>query len=274
MAYRAIAFDLDGTLLDSQKKIRLLNREVICKAQDMGVEVLIATGRHPQAAHYFHHLLGLQSYAICCNGACLYDFEAMKAIISNPLQKNEVEGLYNICRQLDFPIKVYADGAIMYEKADKYIDFFHEWRKHLPEQFQPVLKKIENNESFFTDDPTIWKYTLWEEDISRMTTIAERAEKELDLSCEWWSTAGLDITRSDNTKGLRLLDWAKMRNIDPQEIIVFGDNYNDVSMLSMAGLGVAMGQADDEVKKHADIVAPGDNDSDAIAEVLQKYVLG
>lgn len=272
MNFRAIAFDLDGTLLDSDKKIRPSTIEAVKEAQNKGLKVMISTGRHPQAAHFFHHQLGLDTLSVCCNGACLFDYTKMSSVISNPLNTDEVKALYDLCRHYNFGIKLYTDEAITYEQNDKYIVMFDHWKTHLPVQFQPNLLKVDNYENYLSSKPDVWKYTLWAEDLSLMETLAQKAEDELGLSCEWWSTEGLDITRSDNTKGARLKNWADMEDIKMEEIIAFGDNFNDVTMLESVGLGVAMGQSDNKIKDLSKIVAPGDNNSDAIAEVLKQYI--
>ena len=271
MVFRAVAFDLDGTLLNSEKKINLENVQVIQELKSRGVEILLATGRHPQATHMIHHDLGLDSLAICCNGACLFDYESMKPILSSPLDKEDVNNLYHLCRKHDVAIKLYTDHVIAYEEEDLYISHMMKWRKTLPQKYCPTLEKIDDYQSFFATDPAVWKYTLFDQDLGRMKALAEEAENEFGLSCEWWSTEGLDITRADNTKGNCLTAWAGMKSIPLDEIVVFGDNGNDISMLAIAGLGVAMGQAAPYVQEHADIVAPGNNDSNAIACVLRNY---
>ena len=274
MTFRAIAFDLDGTLLDSNKEISPSSLEAVRRAQDKGIKVIIATGRHPQATHLVHHRLGLTDQAICCNGACIYDFEAGKPVYSNPLQQNQIEGLYHLCRHYDLPIKLYTDSAITYEKVDPYVVHFQQWRKTVPERFQPNLQLIDDYEALIAAHPVVWKYTLWGDQTSVMQALANEATEAFNLSCEWWSPHGIDITRADNTKGSCLIHWAEERGIALEEIIAFGDNQNDISMLNAVGLSVAMGQADAYVQAEADLIAPGTNDSDAIAEVLERYVWG
>ena len=100
------------------------------------------------------------------------------------------------------------------------------------------------------------------------------AEVEADagLNFEWSGGNRVDVTQADNSKGARLAEWIASRGIDASEVIAFGDHHNDISMLRMAGLGVAMGNSDDVVKSNARWVA-GSNDTDAIADTLRQFVL-
>jgi len=271
MSFRAVVFDLDGTLLNSDKKINPENCDAIRNLQKQGIEVLLATGRHPQATHFIYSELGLNGLVICCNGACIYDYHAMQPVFSNPLGNREIEGVYKLCRKHGIAVKLYTDQTIVYEESDAYIDYLMAYREKFPHEAQINLEKVNDYPSFFMKSPIIWKYVLRADDHSSMKALAQDAADQYAVSCEWWSEDGLDITCADNTKGNTLARWAEMKQISLQDIMAFGDNCNDISMLSRAGMGVAMGQASAEVQSHADIVAPGNNDSDAIARILQKY---
>lgn len=90
------------------------------------------------------------------------------------------------------------------------------------------------------------------------------------FSCEWSWVDRVDVANYGNSKGARLLELLKMWNIEPQQVIAFGDNHNDISMLSAVGLGVAMGNAEADVKAQAKLIAT-DNDQNGIQQILEKY---
>ncbi len=75
MSYRVIALDLDGTLLDNQKRILPQSLEALAQARAAGVQVVVVTGRHHVAIHPFYQALQIDTPAICCNGTYLYDFQ-------------------------------------------------------------------------------------------------------------------------------------------------------------------------------------------------------
>ena len=89
---------------------------------------------------------------------------------------------------------------------------------------------------------------------------------------KWWWPNQVDIARAGNSKGKRLAQWVADQGLSMQDVVAFGDNYNDLSMLEAAGTGVAMGNAVDEVKARANIVI-GDNESTSIAEFIYRQLL-
>ncbi|MDX8921603.1 HAD hydrolase family protein, partial [Salmonella enterica] len=82
----------------------------------------------------------------------------------------------------------------------------------------------------------------------------------------------VDIARKGNSKGKRLTQWIEAQGGSMKNVIAFGDNYNDISMLEAAGTGVAMGNADETVKARADVVI-GDNTTDSIAKFIYTHLL-
>lgn len=79
MNYRVIALDLDGTLLDNQKRILPQSLAALAEARAVGVEVVV-TGRHHIAIHPFYQALQITTPAICCNGTYMYDFQQKKSV--------------------------------------------------------------------------------------------------------------------------------------------------------------------------------------------------
>lgn len=104
MAYRLIALDLDGTLLDSHAQIRPETLKVLQQARQQGIEVIVVTGRHHIAAYPYHHQLQLSTPAICCNGTYAYDYHARRAVAANPLSKAQM------LRILEKPARTISTG--------------------------------------------------------------------------------------------------------------------------------------------------------------------
>ena len=92
----------------------------------------------------------------------------------------------------------------------------------------------------------------------------------ITLTSSWFDN--FEICGRNVTKGNAVRRFAEGMNIKPDEIICIGDNLNDISMIDYAGLGVAMGNADEAVKKAADVVTSS-NDEDGVGRVLEKYVI-
>ncbi len=97
-------------------------------------------------------------------------------------------------------------------------------------------------------------------------------EAELGLACEWSWHDQVDIAQRGNSKGRRLAQWVESIGLQMSDVIAFGDNYNDLSMLENVGLGVAMGNADAAIQARAKRVI-GTNLEPGIAEMLYQEVL-
>lgn len=273
MTFKAIAFDLDGTLLDSQKNIRPSTVHAVGKARARGIDVILVTGRHHISTHAYHHQLGLETPAICCNGAYFYNFQSKLPEAPNAMGPDQYDDLLKMVRKYGFISKVYTTDAMTYERPDHHIHALSAWSQTLPTHLQPNIRQVDSFETLLAGSPPVWKFIINHPSQQELLVFAEEARKELNLSCEfsWFDT--LDVTREGNSKGGKLTEWAALKGIDMANVIAFGDNHNDTSMLQAAGMGVAMQHGEEAVKAIADAVTDGDNNSDALAEAIYRYVL-
>jgi len=113
---------------------------------------------------------------------------------------------------------------------------------------------------------------LIDSDLPKLNQFADKVSTDLGLSCEWSWHDQVDVMQAGNNKGARLAQWVASQGLSMDQVIAFGDNSNDISMLERAGLGVAMGNASDEVKARANVTI-GSNEQPSIAEAIQRYVL-
>ncbi|MDR5615839.1 pyridoxal phosphatase [Arsenophonus sp.] len=272
MSYRVIALDLDGTLLDPQKQILPQSLAAINQARRQGIKVIIATGRHHVAIHPFYQALNLDTPAICCNGTYLYDYHAKKVLESDPLSAAEATKVVAYLQGTDINHLMYVDDAMLYQQHNDAIERTLKWADSLPENQRPNIHKIDNFNTAIQQVTAIWKFATCTPDIEKLRTFSQTIQQELELACEWSWFDQVDIAKKGNSKGLRLQRWVESQGLTMKDVIAFGDNFNDVSMLTAAGLGVAMGNSCDEVKKHADIITD-QNSAPGIAQVIEKYVL-
>ncbi|MGJ0624155.1 pyridoxal phosphatase [Xenorhabdus bovienii] len=271
MSYRVIALDLDGTVLDPQKRILPESLAALNEARQAGVKVLIVTGRHHVAIHPFYQALQLDTPAICCNGTYSYDYHAKKVLDSNPLSTQEAVQVLSYLQETEIQHLMYVDDAILYQFHDT-VSRTLAWSDSLPEHQRPNLQQINSFQDAIYDVNFIWKFATSSPNVVKLREISEQIEEKVGLECEWSWVDQVDITKKGNSKGMRLKQWVESQGISMKEVIAFGDNFNDISMLETAGLGVAMENAADAVKERADIVTR-DNTQPGIAEVIRKYVL-
>jgi hypothetical protein len=272
MTYRLVALDLDGTLLDSRLQIRADTIDALARVRAKGIQVMIVTGRHHVTAYPYWHQLGLESPAICCNGAYVYDFATTRPLAANPLSRHEATRLLELVRQHAIDTMIYVDEFMAYETESSNHANIRKWSDSLPENLRPRIRQVDSFERLVEQAPSIWKYFATGSDASAMRAFAVAVEQDQGLSCEWSGDNRLDITRADNNKGKRLAEWAAQQGIKPAEVIAFGDQQNDMEMLRIAGMGVAMGNSGEHVRTCADWVT-GTNDSAGIADALHRFIL-
>lgn len=273
MSYRVIALDLDGTLLDNQKRILPQSLAALAEARAAGVKVVLVTGRHHVAIHPFYHALQIETPAICCNGTYLYDFQQKKVLDADPLAKEQAKRVLQLLKQSDIHGLMYVDDAMLYQEPSGHVIRTLAWAEGLPEVQRPTLLQVNSLAQAADDVQAIWKFATSYSDIPALHNFAKMIEKELRLACEWSWHDQVDIVKDGNSKGKRLQQWVESQGLRMDQVVAFGDNYNDLSMLEAVGLGVAMGNADDAIKERADLVI-ADHLQPGIAAVIRTKVLG
>lgn len=272
MKYQIIALDLDGTLLNSQKQILQESLDTLALARQQGVKVVIVTGRHHVAIHPFYQALQLDTPAICCNGTYTYHYQKQQVLSGTPLTKSQATRVAQLLRNHPIQSLMYIDNAMTFEQKDDSIDRWYAWAARLPENQRPNMLHVDKFETAIDQANNVWKFATSSDDEDALNHFSKLVEKELGLACERSWHNQIDLAQQGNSKGNRLREWVESQGISMNNVIAFGDNLNDVSMLSQAGLGVAMGNSSDEVKMHANLVA-GENDTPTIANIICERVL-
>ena len=272
MSYRVIALDLDGTLLTPAKTILPQSVEALKKAREAGIHVAIVTGRHHCAIHPFYQALELDTPAICCNGTYLYDHHAKKVLAADPLDTQLALQVIEMLDQQRIHGLLYVDDAMLYQTPTGHVTRTLNWAESLPPHQRPVFRQVPDLAQAARDADSIWKFALSHPNIPELQQFASKVEAELGLACEWSWHDQVDIAKGGNSKGKRLAQWVESLGLSMSDVIAFGDNYNDLSLLETAGLGVVMGNADEAIKARAKKVI-GTNLEIGIAETLYQYVL-
>lgn len=268
MRYRIIALDLDGTLLTPEKTILPASLAALKDARQAGAKVILVTGRHHCAIHPYYQALNLDEPAICCNGTYLYDYKNKTVITGNPLQHQQALDVIKLLQKTPIHTMVYADDVMIWEKMTGYIERAFRWAATLPVAQRPVWLQVPSLTDAVSQANTIWKFALNHTDTEQLQQVARHIEQQLGLTCEWSWQDQVDITSPGNSKGRRLAQWVNSEGFSMNDVLAFGDNYNDLSMLEAAGMGVAMGNADAAIKTRADKVT-STNDQPGIAEIIR-----
>ncbi|GGP22926.1 Cof-type HAD-IIB family hydrolase [Silvimonas iriomotensis] len=268
-----IALDLDGTLLNSQGRIRADSLETLGQARAAGIEIMLVTGRHHIMARPFHQQLpGLP--AICCNGASLYDFAEQRALAASPLAPALAQELADWCESHHLHVLVYIDDAMIAAAINAHITGLQAWAAQLPRSIAPEIS-IASPQSAIRQASCIWKIVASHADpaVLRVAMAHMPLALQKQLSSEWSWHNRVDMVAAGNSKGERLARYCASRGIAAARVMAFGDQQNDLSMLGWAGMGVAMGNAQSVVKTRAWRVT-GSNDEGGIAMLLRSVLAG
>ncbi|UAX41978.1 pyridoxal phosphatase [Pasteurella canis] len=266
MKYQVIAFDLDGTLLNSQGQILTSSKIAIQRCIDKGLKVILVTGRHHTAAYPYYHELNLTTPMICCNGTYVYQPQTDAVLTANPLSLEQARQVIQLADKHHLHLLMYSRDAMNYSVMNAHMRKFSEWVQSCPPHVRPKLRQVSDFNSLLNKQETIWKFVISHPDRALMQMAVDHLSPA-GFSCEWSWIDRVDIANGGNTKGARLLELLRSWQIDPQFVVAFGDNHNDISMLNSVGLGVAMGNAETEVKQQAHLVTLS-HDEAGIASVL------
>lgn len=254
--YKIIAIDLDDTLLDDNKNIPSLNKEALINASKLGIKIVIASGRSPMGIVPVIkdlNLYGIKSYIIAFNGAAIYETPGEKLIFHQFLNGKDLKDIYS-SKPEDIYIHFYKGNLKIYaNKKNEYTDYGVKINNTTYELFD--INDIK-------DDEEIIKvlYTGNEKNITKAIDKAYPIYNER-FSLMRSAPIYYEFLPKNISKGQALKKIAEMENISMDQVMAFGDNGNDLEMVKLAGMGIAMQNSlDKEVLKHAKYITINNND--------------
>lgn len=273
MTYKLICLDMDGTLLNSEKEISIRNKEAIKKASDKGVKVAIATGRIFTSVRYYAQLLGIKTPIIASNGAYIREKDKDEIIYSSSISEEKCRKLINIIKKYDFDFYFNTFDTIIsprsFPKGYTYLKMSNDLPENMKANFY-VSSDLEQDVKKKSGD--IVKGICIGNDIESLKKAKYEIIKLDDFEVESSLRDNFEIMNKGVSKGKAVEVLAKLYGLNRDEVICMGDGENDLSMIEYAGLGVAMGNSQDCVKKEADYITDT-NDKDGVAKAIEKFVL-
>ncbi|MEM9882852.1 MAG: HAD family hydrolase [Planctomycetota bacterium] len=259
-----VALDLDGTLLTSDKRLSVKIIEAVTEARRRGIKIVLASARPPRTCLEIYRHLKLNTHQVNYNGALIQHPDHAEPLRHEPLTPDLAYAICTVARKTD------RKCIIGLEILDKWYTDKHDpslvtetSKKFKPDYVGPLLEPLK-------------------QPVTKLLVMAppERMAVIRKVLVDRYASAATLVTAEDHLtqiasyqadKGRALGYLCKKYRIEPQHTMAIGDGPNDIGMLKFAGLGVAMGNASDEVKAAADVVAPS-NDDDGVADTLWKYV--
>ena len=271
MSYQLIAFDMDGTLLTTDKKISPKTTEAVRMAEDAGKTVILATGRSRNELVFYTDTIRYMSYAILESGGVLYDLKAGEILDSCPLKREEIQSIIDLSLQEDVMIQIMAEGT-MYLPEGSLSRLAHYHTAHFQELFDKTAVLLPDIRGFALSGSTkIEKINLYHTDTEARERTMKRAVN-VDLEKVYSEITSIEFTPHGVSKGAMLESLCRRLGLTTEQTIAVGDADNDLVLLNTAGLAVAMGNANDHVKAAAGVIV-ADNDHDGCAEAIERYLL-
>ncbi|MRG87769.1 HAD family hydrolase [Salinibacillus xinjiangensis] len=256
MNIRAIFIDMDGTLLDTSNHISTRNKVAIFRLINQGVKVFLATGRHYEVTAPYHKELGLRTPMICLNGAAIHDAVTGRIIQMNNVQLNE-ERFHHLTADHSCNVIVHTASGIYCKETNAEIDY---WTNvgQIPPKYIGDLRQANYQD--------VLKYSVRTGAPSpALSSLFQKEAKVID-----WND-GFELVAPHISKWSAIKTLLYPFRIRPSEVAAIGDGPNDIEMLRHVGMGVAMGNASDEVKAVADFVT-GHHENNGLAEFFERYL--
>jgi HAD-superfamily hydrolase, subfamily IIB len=266
--YKLIALDMDGTILKNDTTISERTKNAVKLAKQCGIKVVLASGRPMEAINNYLEELELiseEDFVLSYNGAIVQNTGTKEKIVSNLLTGKDAHILYKLSLDMGVDINGFSKlHGLVAPRNNIYIQIqCDEINKALVEMdFYEIKEEDEITKIIMTEDAEVLSrgIELIPDNIYEEYTVL-KSDKSF-----------LEFLNKDSNKGKGLEYLANHLGITREEIISVGDAENDKHMIEFAGLGVAMGNASDDIKKIADYIAPT-NEEDGVAHIIERFIL-
>lgn len=240
---RLIALDMDGTLLNNDEEISKENKQAIAKAVEMGIHIVLSTGRSYHTVYEYVKDLQLNSFLITVNGGEIWDSSG-NLLVRNLLEAEQINMMWELKKLHNTKFWAMTVDEIYRDELPKDITFSeNEWLKF----------------GFDVED-----------DETRKTIMQKLTENKLQVTNS--SPTNLEVNPYGISKAWALEEVCARIEITMENVIAMGDSLNDVAMIASAGVGIAMGNAQEAVKEAADWVTET-NEENGVAKAIQRWVL-
>ena len=268
---KIIASDIDETLVDKNKNVPQRNTEAIAKAQEMGIVVMLATGRGPYELHDIPDQAGVideDRFIICCNGAIIIKALDREIVSSLPLDFKYAKAIFEYCQEHNLQFFIYT-------LENKYAINLDPIEKDKIYTNDNKVIEIKDGDIDFLKDQLILKVLIKQPDMDFLHALEVdiAAITNYDVEIAYSSDMFMEINAKGVDKGIALKKVCDHYGFDLSEALTIGDNYNDVAMLEAAGTSAAVANAHLQVKDVATYVTKATNEEGAVGEVIEKFVL-
>jgi Cof subfamily protein (haloacid dehalogenase superfamily) len=263
---KLIVTDIDGTLLNSSHELSERNIAALKAAHAQGIKIALATGKTPDAANFVRERIGIPAYGIYLQGMILVDTDG-KTFSQQTIHPDNLRHIITYAEDRGFDMMAYSGSKIMARSITQLMrDLTEPYHEPLPQVAGP-LQNI-----------------LWTTPIHKLVALGEprqvtalRWQLNTQLSgkvrlVQAGIPTMLEVLPLNGGKGNAMKTLIKELGIGAEHVLALGDAENDIDMLQMAGVGIAVSNAEEKVKAAAKHIVASNND-DGFAEALERFVL-
>lgn len=286
---KLIVSDMDGTLLNERVELSDRNVEAVKRAQEAGIDFVIATGRSFQSGYTLVEEKGIKCPFIGQNGATYYNDQQELQFVRG-LRKDDVRKMMKIFDETPVYYEMVTfDGPFSNDEEsfrEHAYDIITDINKDIDDAaIQTYIEKMVNSnrvnfvdsyeEILNDDDQVILKLAVLSTSGSvKLDDLNKKLQEEIkDIAITASSRKNLEINHITATKGRAVAEYAKMKGYDATEVMTIGDNINDLTMLDWAKYGTAMDNAVHEAKIVADYSTESNTD-DGVAQLIDRVLSG
>ena len=266
------AFDLDGTLLREDKTPSPFTLETLERVLDRGVEVVLASGRSRGIIPRVLLDNPRIRYVISCNGAVVWDLREKRAVTEDLVPYGAALTILRKAREYDCVREASVEGMMYVSENDAETEIQRIF-PNLREMMHTLRTTVPDVEDFFASRGVGAEKLLFFYPTSESREPLRRwIEERFDLALTSSHPLALEVNAPGISKGAALRQLAQKLEIAPEHVFAIGDSENDGEMISFAGTGVAMGNAEAPVLRLTDLIT-ADNDSDGAAQAMIRWIL-
>ncbi|MBR6712802.1 MAG: HAD family phosphatase [Selenomonadaceae bacterium] len=267
--YKLLALDMDGTVLNSDKKISPRTKLAIDNLMKRGVAVVVSTGRNLAELTDYRDDFRAMHYGIVISGGMIYDFFNDKPVKVHAVDEETIYKLIDFGLEERAMIHLHTVSRSVAREED--IQNMAAFGMGIYQgMFDRICDRFDDPKEYIRTHPgEVIKVNLYHRDKASRDRNFARI-KPLNLSISYAEAFNLEMSPANVTKASGLVELCDFLKIDLSEAVAIGDADNDKEILQTAGLSVAMGNASDDIKRLADFVTL-DNDNDGVAFAIEKF---
>lgn len=263
MGIKLIAFDLDGTLLDKDHQLHVKTLEAVEAVRKKGIKTLVATGRMYISAKPYIDKLEMTDPVITYNGALVMNPVENKEIYHSPIPFSIAEKISKKVEKCNYYLQAFLDDTLYVSEKNDYTEKY----EHIA---GVVAQTVGSLNKFMNKGPTKMLIIEEDEDIQEeiRNFLFSNFADDVEISGSYPSF--IEITKKGISKAEPLKRLADKYNLKREEIMVFGDGLNDLTMVEWAGKGIAMENAHPKLRESADDIAESHKEL-GVAKYLKQY---